>query len=74
MESSRQEPFPELIDLAKEREIRRTERISGIKINLGKMDEQELVQLHTVCKARLNDAQTDLMIVEDYLQSRRGEL
>lgn len=53
-------------------EYRATERINGIRLHLGRMEAAELQELEQHCLARLEEARTDLMIVQDYLANRPG--
>lgn len=52
---------------------RRVERINGIRLPLGSMTVSELVALHETCISRVEEAQTDVMIVADYLAQRFGD-
>jgi hypothetical protein len=52
---------------------RNAERINGVKLHLGAMSIAELTQLQAVCKERVEEARTDLMVVNDYLTAAHSQ-
>jgi len=49
---------------------RTSEYINGTALRLGEMPLQKLLELEAECRAQLENARCDLMIVRDYLDRR----
>ena len=64
--SFEQEPLADVIQMS---DRRNTERINGIRINLGSMSLTELTTLEGYCGQREVEARTDGMIVRDYIDT-----
>lgn len=51
-----------------------SERINGIKINLGTATQDELINIQRHIRARIEQEQMELQIVRDYLLQRFGDV
>ena len=48
---------------------RNTERINGVRLNLGSMALSELENVYDHCVRRETDAKTDRIMVQDYIET-----